>query len=378
MEATNSETNVTEEISSINLKIINPGSKTTIDKLEEENFLSWKFQVLITLRGYGLQKFIEEDEEVPSKNLANTDPTTNDVLNPAYENWVRQDSLITAWFLSSMSKSLVSELLDCKTAREVWRYLLSRFSSKNIAKAIELRAKLDMMKKGNLGLQDYFTKIKNLIDSLEAAGDKITHDNHVMYIMAGLGPEYDPTVSVITGSLEMPSLQRVYALLLSHDNRLQRRSVLSSDGTLPSINYAAHGQSRNTNQYQVNNDVSRRGRGYTSRFQRRNWNSNQKPNCQLCGRFGHTVVKCYYRFDKSYQGSNSSVSSYARGSSSSTENSQQNPQALIVHNDLNRDNHWFPDSGATNHVTHDLANLNTATEYQGSQQWQDTSPRQAD
>lgn len=132
------------------VKIINPGSKTTIDKLEEDNFLSWKFQVLITLRGHGLHKFIEEDREIPPKILSTEEAHSS--VNPAYEIWVRQDNLITTWFLSSMSKFLMSELLDCKTSYDIWVYLIARFSSKNVARALELKSKLDMMKKGNLEL----------------------------------------------------------------------------------------------------------------------------------------------------------------------------------------------------------------------------------
>lgn len=119
MEGTSGEVNVTEEVSSSIMKIVNPGSKTTIDKLEDENFLSWKFQVLITLRGYDLHKYIEDDEDVPLKKIASMNSAT-EITNPAYENWVRQDSLITAWLLSSMMKSLVSELLNFQTTREVW------------------------------------------------------------------------------------------------------------------------------------------------------------------------------------------------------------------------------------------------------------------
>lgn len=83
-------------------------------KLDEENFLMWKFQVLTTLRGHGLQKFIGE---IPPKLplvmgcLLQRFP----ILSP---NIGFGKNLITAW-LGSMFTTLVLELLDCKTAREV-------------------------------------------------------------------------------------------------------------------------------------------------------------------------------------------------------------------------------------------------------------------
>lgn len=84
-----------EEVTQIQTtKIINPGSKIAIDKLDEENFLSWKFQVLVTLKGR-LQNFIEGDDPIPSKNVTDQNASSSGG-NTTYENWVRQDNLITA------------------------------------------------------------------------------------------------------------------------------------------------------------------------------------------------------------------------------------------------------------------------------------------
>lgn len=60
--------NTTEEEVVQLVKIVKPRSKIAIDKLGEENLFSWKFQVLVTLREYGLQDFIEGDDLTPSKN----------------------------------------------------------------------------------------------------------------------------------------------------------------------------------------------------------------------------------------------------------------------------------------------------------------------
>lgn len=101
-------------------KIINPGNKINTVKLDEENFLLWKLQVVTVLRGHGLTKHIDEDADIPDKFLPSNETSSSAKLpNPAYELWVRQDSLITTWLLGSMSNSLLSEMLDCDTACEV-------------------------------------------------------------------------------------------------------------------------------------------------------------------------------------------------------------------------------------------------------------------
>ncbi|PON34229.1 Zinc finger, CCHC-type [Parasponia andersonii] len=51
------------------------------------------------------------------------------------------------------------------------------------------------------------------------------------------------------------------------------------------------------------------GRG-AGRGGRENFNHQNKPICQVCGKAGHVAVKCYHRFDLSYQGPDSSSSSH--------------------------------------------------------------------
>lgn len=117
MESSSTEKNSTD---SQNFKIVNPGNKITIVKLDEDYFLLLKLQVTTALRGHGLMNHVNEETEAPSKFITNGDLK---VPNPEYDQWVRQDSLITAWLLGAMSNSLLSEILDCETAREVWKTL---------------------------------------------------------------------------------------------------------------------------------------------------------------------------------------------------------------------------------------------------------------
>lgn len=109
----------------------------------------------ITLREHGLQKFIEEDKGFTSRFISGEAESSSPIPNLAYEVLVCQDNLITAWFLSSMSKSQVFELFHYTTSREVWLYLCNCFSSKNVSRVMDLKGKLDMMKKGNMGLQEF-------------------------------------------------------------------------------------------------------------------------------------------------------------------------------------------------------------------------------
>jgi hypothetical protein len=65
--------------------------------------------------------------------------------------------------------------------------------------------------------------------------------------------------------------------------------------------------------------------------------------CQLCQNEGHTVVRCFKRFNSSYSGpaqkSASAISSYGV------------------------DTNWYADSGATDHITGDLEKLTIRDKY---------------
>ena len=82
-----------------------------------------------------------------------------------------------------------------------------------------------------------------------------------------------------------------------------------------------------------------------------------RPQCQLCGKFGHTVMKCYHHFDITYQDNN--------GASSSRDSSQF--QAMLVAAPEHQDS-WFFDIGDTHHLTHSAQTLSHVQPYSGVDQ----------
>jgi hypothetical protein len=71
------------------------------------------------------------------------------------------------------------------------------------------------------------------------------------------------------------------------------------------------------------------------------------PECQLCGKKGHTVLKCFKRFDHNFTGEEKDV--YTAGA-------------------YDVDTSWYADSGATDHITGVLEKLTTRDKYLGNDQ----------
>ena len=86
-----------------------------------------------------------------------------------------------------------------------------------------------------------------------------------------------------------------------------------------------------------------------------------RVQCQLCNKMGHSVKTCFYRFDKSFTGSDSFNTFNGSANVAEMEAFHATPESVA-------DSSWYPDSGATNHLTPDESNLHSYTEYTGQQQ----------
>jgi hypothetical protein len=77
----------------------------------------------------------------------------------------------------------------------------------------------------------------------------------------------------------------------------------------------------------------------------------QRPQCQICGRIGHIAVKCWYRYDYSYD---------------TTENSSQAFVATMVSDPQKSNPNWYTDTGANSHMTSNPGNLDDSQSYIGN------------
>ena len=379
-----------ESVNLAMVSITNPMSQLITIKLEDDNFLLWKFQVENAIFGYGLEGYILGTKQAPARMINNTNGTAT--INPAFVLYQRQDRLLVSWLLASISTTYLPQLIGCSSSFEIWTTIEQLFNSQSTAKAMYYKQQIQSFKKGSLSMRDYLTKMKGYFDMLGASGHRISDSDQVLAILNGLGDEYESIIAVVC-SRDLPyTPQAVHNLLLSHEGRiLLRNSNAELQANLANKRPYNNGGNQHTSGYSYNNQNSRggyngnRGRG-RGRF------NNNRPQCQLCGKFGHTVLKCYYRFDQNFSGTNFS----SNGTSNNNQNTRQ-PQSSQRPGDINlvegqtqseqesnqtennqmqamlaepavgfNDGCWYPDSGATNHVTNSLNHLSFGTEYHGN------------
>ncbi|KAK8540679.1 hypothetical protein V6N13_026995 [Hibiscus sabdariffa] len=411
--------------------------------LDDHNYLLWHQQVFLIVKTHRLQKFIDGNVSPPPQYITQNSQVR---INPDFEAFEEQDGALATWLLSTVSESVLPHLIGLNTASEIWNTLHRIYSGKTTSRLMYFRRSLHSQKKGELSMKDFLMKIKSICDNLASCGEVISEHEQITAILNGLPPEYESVITVLTAGATSSTVNSVQTILLDADARQSNfhSQVVASAHIVTQSNQSVllpQSQTNNSNlgsgstqSVQVENsgynfvgrDNNNRGRGK---------GRSSRPQCQLCGRLGHLVERCYYRFDMnfknessrngdrgygnaqantctynsghsltpvaypavyyvpsstSYQGFNHSpmlpvasnpflpLNTTASSTSASfpstrpgvpltqsmythlpatSVQTQVNPQACIATPEVVDDNAWYPDSGATHHLTKDFSSL---------------------
>ncbi|KAE8696580.1 putative disease resistance protein [Hibiscus syriacus] len=283
-------------------------------KLTESTYLLWKHQVALIIDGYGLLRFISVGYVAPDEFITNASGQLEE--NPVFAAHRQQDKLLASWLLTTVSTEVLPHLTGLTTAMSIWNTISRLFGARSSAKISSLRHNLHSQRKTGLTIREYLAKVKSICDLLNASGSVVTEQEHVNVVLVGLTMEFESIIAI--ASRENFSLDILTEMLL--DCEARQKMFLSENFSVNLVLQSREGAAVETDScgtQDVNTgssqDHSSRGQsnGYRGRGRGRN---NNRPQCQLCGRFGHVVQKCYHRFDRDYTGVSGSESMQENGS----------------------------------------------------------------
>lgn len=189
-------------------------------RLKKTNYLIWRGQLLPHLRSNQLLGFLDGTISAPAKQIVSSSADGAQLVpNPEYVKWFNQDQQLLSGLLSSMSEEILPDVIDSGTSKEAWDKLQRMFGSATRARVVQIRVDLTTTKKGDLSAGDYFSRIKGLASELAAANSPISDDEVIVYLLAGLGPDYDSFVTSMT-TKDALTLDEVYAHLMTFEARL--------------------------------------------------------------------------------------------------------------------------------------------------------------
>ncbi|CAA0809936.1 Unknown protein [Striga hermonthica] len=325
-------------------------------RLSKTNYTLWRAQLLPFLRGSDLLGYLDGSIAAPSKYVPSSTAEGAELIsNPAYTRWYNQDQQILSGMLSSITEEMLPDVVDAATSKEAWDTLQRMFSSANRARAVQVRLELVNTKKRDLTAADYFRKIKGYATELAAAGNHLSDDEITAYLLAGLPPDYDPYVTSITNRSDRVTIDDAYNYLLAFEARQLQYQAEAKINVGSTANYAGRGgPSRGRGRGTPSTRARGRG-GFALTNQGRGSRGppfstdrpNRGPPCQICGRSGHTAIRCWYRMDESYQDDPPSA-------------------AVAATSSYKIDPNWYVDTGATDHIINDLDRLTFREQYHGN------------
>ncbi|KAK2977771.1 hypothetical protein RJ640_028916 [Escallonia rubra] len=351
-------------------------------KLTYTNFTVWKTQLYSGLIGHNLLGFIDGSYPPPSQTIPESSTSTKQIPNPDYILWHRQDQLILNAMLGSCIDTIQPHISTVSSSQEAWERLLVLFANKSRSRIMSLKERLLTNSRGTRSIQEYLQHMRAIADDLALVDNPLSEDDLVLYILAGVGPEFKEMAAALRardtpitfdelydklGDYELqlkkedstPSLSEATANYTHRPNRFSYRTT-TNPGSVPFGRHSEHSSPRGTNQFsgRPSTNSTRGNHWSTPNNQNRTTNSRSSLHCRFCDRPGHATNECR------------KLARFLRENDVQTMHSVHSPQiapptanATTFHRPISPS--WLFDTGASHHVTSDTANLHTYSDYGG-------------
>ncbi|KAH9779182.1 retrovirus-related pol polyprotein from transposon RE2 [Citrus sinensis] len=337
-------------------------------KLDQSNYLIWRSQVLASIRGNRLEKFIDDAVTPPPSHIAQrVDDELRSVENPEFITWRSQDQVLLGWLLSSMSEGIISLVFNLEMSLEVWKAIKVQFGSQSKSRLLHLRYMMNSTRKDDMKIRDYFIKMKNIADNMAAAGSTLSSDDLILHVLSGLGPYYNSVATYITGQVGVckMNVNEAYAMLLTQEARIEQQSQMLVGVDMKNNFKANYAQNRGVKKGNMSAGRGFGGYGHNSGFGNGGYYKGSFGTDSAGAGIGFNTQFKSYQSGNQRGGGGEAGRIHCSGSYRSPPN--RGPKAAYLANmDAPADTNWYLDSGATHHLTNDMRNMNMAEPFAGT------------
>jgi DNA repair ATPase RecN len=189
-------------------------STKLVDKLEGvENFHAWKYIIGLILEENDLAKFIKENVPEPEENAA----------KEKYKKDMIKAKRIIA---DSIKDHLIPQVSSKNTPKDMFDALTRMYEGKNINQKMNLRTQLKntKMQKGET-IQDYFSRVSQFKEQLEAIGDNLDEYELIMKTLNGLTRPWDAFIQTICARKEKLQFDSLWEECVQEEARVANREV---------------------------------------------------------------------------------------------------------------------------------------------------------
>jgi hypothetical protein len=266
-----------------------------VDKLGVENFRAWKCIIGLILEENDLAKFIKENVSEPEEN----------VVKEKYKKDMIKVKRIIA---DSIKDQLISQVSSKNTPKDMFDALTRMYEGNNINQKMNLRTQLKntKMQKGET-IQDYFSRISQFKEQLEAIAFNLDEDEPAMTTINGLTRPWDAFFQTICARKEKLQFDSLWEECVQEEVRVANREVvLLRDGDQALAAHAKGGKGKShfqkeTHFHKESHSPKRFHKYHKGQRKGKDLSSYQ---CYHCDKMGHIAKNCPVRREEYKRRSN--------------------------------------------------------------------------
>lgn len=134
-------------------------------KLNGANWVVWKFQTSVMLKGEGVFDFVSGEKLKPTSGEKETAA------------WEKNDAKAQQLIVTRMEEGPLTHILSCETACEMWSKLKSVYDKESVVSIHLLQQKFFLMDFQGESVSSYISKIEEIRNELKKAGGKVIRQN---------------------------------------------------------------------------------------------------------------------------------------------------------------------------------------------------------
>lgn len=287
--------------------------KLTVSKFDGHDFAVWKFQMMGFLEYHGLLEIVDGTTERPVSG----DTTA----------WNKLDKKARFYIGLSLEPTQVRQVMNLKTAAEMWTRLESLYELKNpTSKHLLLQRFFEYKMDKDTSVAQHVARIEEMARQLEDLGHKQEEVTLVTKVLHSLPASFRNLISAWDS---VPEEEQTMKNLLP---RLMKEELLNKGMAGLQLDDVDTGSALYSN--------GKRPKNNKTNNKNKDQNSSKKFNgrCHGCGKYGHKRAEC--------RGKNSN--SQTNIALSSQESNVFTAECLVT---TNWNNIWLADSGASYHMT---------------------------
>ncbi|CAH9106497.1 unnamed protein product [Cuscuta epithymum] len=183
-----------------------------------EDYLPWRTQFESFLVSHSLFGILDGSISAPPQFTC--DAIRREIPNPEYTYWLKIDQTVRSWLFATLSRDILMAVYHLQFSACIWEALETHFMNACRARSIELKRQISHIKKKETQTIDqYLLEIKLIVDALNMIKSPVSNRDVLEYTIIGLGPEYESLLTILDYLPGDLTLEKLGPILTAQERR---------------------------------------------------------------------------------------------------------------------------------------------------------------